>query len=107
MYLSEATLCCFHNLKLVEFIMSRNIKTTYWNKPVASHENEVRTNSSSNANRAVAACIMHMQVNDYGAMLAEVWDDDTGELHAVIKRRINGDIHILYKRDPMDYIPVE
>ena len=78
--------------------MSRDIKTVYFlNREV------VRTNSSLDANRAVAQCILHMQINHYGANAAEVYDEATGQLHAQVKRKVNGDIVIVYRRDPTKY----
>jgi hypothetical protein len=50
----------------------------------------------------VSNCIYHMRRNDYEALLAEVWDDDDGVLHAIVKCRISGElgiIEILYQRE--------
>lgn len=83
--------------------MSRVIKTKYWVDYRAREEDTIRVNSSTNANQAVATCILHMQIDHYGAALAEVWDDETGALHAVIKRKANGNIEIVYKRNPKKF----
>lgn len=83
--------------------MSRVIKTKYWVDWRARKEDTIRVNSSTDANRAVAQCIMHMQVGDYGAAVAEVWDSETDVLHAQIKRHANGNITIVYKRDPQKF----
>lgn len=83
--------------------MLRTIKTKFY--VGKRYSDPVRVNSSSNANVAVARYILHMQVNHYGADSAEVYDDATGELHAQIKRSVNGNIVIAYKRDPMNYQP--
>jgi hypothetical protein len=79
----------------------RPIKTVFYNG-----RDDVHTNSSSNPNRAVAQCVAHMQVNHYGATAAEVYDHTTGELHAVIKRHVQGNINIVYKRDPLAFEPM-
>jgi hypothetical protein len=79
----------------------RNIKTKFYiNK---RYSDPVRVNSSSNANVAVARCILHLQIGHYNADAAEVYDDETGELHAQIKRSVNGNIVIVYKRDPLKF----
>lgn len=67
----------------------------------------VHVNSSSNPNRAVAQCVAHMQVNHYGATVAEVYDDTSGALHAVVKRHVQGNINIAYKRDPLSFEPMK
>jgi hypothetical protein len=40
-----------------------------------------------------------LQINEYEATHAEVFDSANGELHAVVKRHLNGDIEILFKRE--------
>jgi hypothetical protein len=79
--------------------MKRTINTAYYD---AKH-NLIRNNASSDANRAVATCVLHMQVNQYAAASAEVYDNETGELHAAIKRSVNTTITITYRRDPTKY----
>lgn len=76
--------------------MSRTIKTVYYRRG-----KNPRINRSMDANRAVATCVLHMQINQYEAHAAEVYDDETGELHAAIKRDIHGNIRIVYNRDPV------
>lgn len=86
--------------------MQRNIKTFYYVAlPNQSHINldPAFTNSSKDSNRAVAQCVYHMQINHYGARVAEVFDSESGELHAQVKRAINGNIEIVYKRDPAKF----
>jgi len=41
---------------------------------------------------------MHMQFDDYDALVCQIWDETNGELHAVIKRTVKGSISILFKR---------
>ncbi|WP_407306191.1 hypothetical protein [Acinetobacter sp.] len=74
------------------------IKTVYYiegKKPKIIH--------SKNANRAVQLCVAHMQINHYGSRFAEVWDAETGELHASIKRSIHGNLTIHLARDARKY----
>ena len=79
----------------------RNIKTKYY--VGKKYDEPVKVNTSIDANRAVATCILHMQINHYGATSAEVYDDASGQLHALIRRAISGTITIDYKRDPAKY----
>lgn len=76
----------------------RGIKTVYYRK-----DESPKVNRSKDANRAVGTCVLHMQINQYGAHAAEVYDAESGELHAAIKRSITGKITIVYNRDPIDY----
>jgi len=62
-----------------------------------------KVNRSYNANRAVMQCVAHMQINHYGAHVAEVYDDGTGELHAQVKRKADGSLHIHFQRDPQNF----
>lgn len=62
-----------------------------------------RTNHAKNANRAVEKCVAHMQIDHYNAHLAEVYDAETGELHAQIKWRRDGTMQIFIKRNPRDF----
>ena len=78
--------------------MILTIKTVY-----SDRKGVLKTNSSADANRAVAQCVYHMQVNHYGATVAEVYDDYTGELHAQVRRLMSGEIRIVYKRDPRKF----
>lgn len=77
---------------------TRTIKTVYYRRG-----QDPRVNRSTDANRAVATCVLHMQINQYGAHAAEVYDDETGALHAAIKRSVTGTITIVYSRDPAQY----
>jgi len=73
------------------------IKTVYYADSRAREI--VRINHAGTAYRAVPLVIEHMQTNDYAAMLAECFDMATGELHAVIKRSVDGTITIVFKRE--------
>lgn len=76
---------------------TRPIKTRYYR----GKHTPVKETSARWANKAVPNAIAHMQVNEYDATSCEVWDDDTGELHAVIKRSIKGNIEIVFHRRPV------
>lgn len=74
--------------------MIRSITTSYYRG-----RELVKTNYAVHANRAVLRCVDHLQLNSYHATHAEVFDSLDGVLHAVTKRRLNGDIEILFKRE--------
>jgi hypothetical protein len=75
------------------------IKTVYYDR----RAQPLQINRSMDPNRAVAQCVLHMQINHYGASAAEVYDNETGELHAAIKRSIQGNLSIVYQRNPQDF----
>jgi hypothetical protein len=81
--------------------MKRTIRTKFYRGK--RYHDPVQVNSSSDANWAVAKCVAHMQVNHYQASSAEVYDDNTGELHAIVTRSVNGQIRIEYRRDPVKF----
>lgn len=64
----------------------------------------LKINRSMHANKAVVHCFEYMQSNRYHARVAEVKDERTGELLAVITRRITGEINIIYKSTGI-YVP--
>lgn len=71
------------------------IKTVYFirgKKPIVNHR-------SKNPNRAVQAAVGHMQINQYGSHLCEVFNGETGERYAAIKRSVTGRLTIDYDYD--------
>lgn len=77
---------------------SRPIRSVYYSDHRARHV--VKTSRGKYARTAVPRAVDRMQVNDYSAVLCEVYDDSNGVLHAVIKRSIDrGEIHILFQRE--------
>jgi hypothetical protein len=74
--------------------MIRTITTSFYRRKELVH-----TNWAVHANRAVLRCVHWLQVNAYEATHAEIFDSGNGELHAVIKRHMNSDIEILFKRE--------
>lgn len=63
----------------------RQIRTNYF-----FGKELVKTTMALYPNRAVPTCVDHVQFNNYEATHAEVFDERTGELHAVVKRHIGG-----------------
>jgi len=58
----------------------------------------VKINNAYYANSAVLRCVDHLQHNQYNATHAEVYDESNGDLHAVVRRRVTGDLEILFRR---------
>lgn len=59
----------------------------------------VKMTRSGSAFKAVPNCIRHMQINEYEATVAECFDLRDGVLHAVIRRSVEGNLHIIFKRE--------
>ena len=59
---------------------------------------ETKRTRARYASNAVPTAVMHMQFDDYDALVCQIWDETNGELHAVIKRTVKGSISILFKR---------
>jgi hypothetical protein len=81
------------------------IQTTYY-EPTANPEInlECQINLARHPRSAVLRAIDHMQMNTYGAVVCEVFDTNTCEVHATIKREIGSDdLLVSYGRDPMMY----
>lgn len=72
------------------------IKTTFYKGRTL-----LKVNHAKYANAAVMRAVGHMQTNHYGATVAEVYDEYSGELHAVLTRSISG-MRIIFKRDVQD-----
>lgn len=77
----------------------RTIRTQYWFRSEL-----VKVTHASHPNKAVANAVTHMQINEYGATVCQVDNTQTGMLHAEVKRNMNGNIYISYKRDPRDFV---
>lgn len=74
--------------------MNRPIRTRYFR----GKHSPVRETAAGTACAAVPNAVMHMQLNHYDATECEVWNDETGELHAVIRRSVTGRISILFNK---------
>lgn len=57
------------------------------------------THRAKNPNRAVQTAVGHMQINQYGSHLCEVFNAETGERYAAIKRSVTGRLIIDYDYD--------
>lgn len=76
----------------------RPIVTTYYADMKA--KKLVRTTQAKWSNNAVLHAVNHMQLNHYEASVCEVYDAQSGTLHAVIVRRPTRDkIEIVFKRE--------
>lgn len=97
----------YKHISQEEIMFNRNIRTRYY--VGKRYADPIQINSSRDANVAVAQAVLHMQVAHYRdnngipATSCEVYDDATGELHAIVTRSINGRIQIEYRRDPQKY----
>ena len=76
-------------------------KRTFSIKTVYFHGKKVvQVNKACHANSAVLRCVDHMQHNHYKSNVAEVFDELSGELHAVISRSMaTGVIKIVFRRE--------
>ncbi len=63
---------------------------------------KVQVNRGGSARRACLHAVDHMQMNHYAARVAEVYDERTGELHIVLTYSPDGQMRIVFKRDPAD-----
>jgi hypothetical protein len=77
-----------------EVISERPIQTVYYRG-----KQILRVNNAKWPNSAVLRCVDSMQLNKYGATTAEVFDNTTGELHAVVTHSVVGKIQIIFKRE--------
>ncbi len=84
------------------------IQTTFYGPgtPEGDAKPEVKINLAKHPRSAVLRAIDHMQLNTYGAVACEVFDTNTNERHATIRRYIGegNRIEIEYGRDPTKYI---
>lgn len=80
--------------KPIEVVSKRPVITQYFRD-----KKLLRVNAAKWVNKAVVNCINHLQLNHYGATLAEVYDGITGELHAVVHHNAVGKITILFQRE--------
>ena len=83
-------------------VISRPIETTYWFRGKV-----VQVNRSKHVNKAVERCFGHMQINEYGATTAQVYDMETGELHAEVVRNVRGKVEVTFERDPRNFVTPE
>lgn len=77
----------------------RPVLTTYYRDEGDGHLHLLRVNQSVHCNTAVKNCVHHMQLNHYGATVAEVFDTRDGVLHGVVTHNVVGEINILFHRE--------
>ena len=68
----------------------------------------VKRNLAAYANNGVVRCVDHMQRNSYQATVAEVFNNRTGKLHAVVRSSIaKGEpgIVIIFKSEVIGALP--
>lgn len=81
---------------------TRPIRSDFYTTLRGTRSSLTRTNKARYAIKAVPNAVMHMQLDTYNARLCQVWDEQTGELHAVIKRGVTGEIVIHFMRQVRD-----
>lgn len=78
--------------------MKREIETKYTERGKVKH-----VSRSVYPNHAVSTCFTHMQMNTYGADVAEVIDLVTGKVYAQFSRTKSNRIITHFEYDPHDY----
>ena len=73
---------------------TRNIVTKYY-----SHRNIMKINRSESFSNALSTCIKHLITNKYEATIVKIIDENSRELLAIVVRKINGDIKIVFSKD--------
>lgn len=81
----------------------RPIVTNYYG---TSGRRVLWTNKGYDPDRAVDIAFSHMRKNSYGAFVAEVYNQLTGELYAVIIHSVVGEIRTLFHYDPTTKVVV-
>lgn len=78
---------------------TQNIRTRYYDR----RHKVIKTTASSNPNNAAVNCFARLVMNVYGATYAEVYEADTGIVHAQFKASVAGKVEYTYKYDPRDF----
>lgn len=65
--------------------------------------NVLRNTRSIHPNNAMEAAQRRMAINLYGASIAVVTDDETGEQHGWVKLHKNGQLTLNYNRDAREF----
>lgn len=81
----------------------RNIITTYYGR---SGREELWYNRGLDADTCIDRAFSRMRQNTYGAFVAEVWNEDSGELYAVIIHSTTGEIRTIFQKDPATKVVV-
>ena len=80
----------------MSFPTVRIIRTDYYKGTVL-----LKTTRAVHSNSATLNCVNHLQLDHYKATHAEIYDENSGELHAVFTLAVSG-ISILFKREIKD-----
>lgn len=85
------------------YSQERNVITTYY-----GHRADIvlKVNRAKDPDVAVEHAFKHMHRNHYQAFVAEVYNDNTGELYAVILHTVTGEIRTLFRYDPMTKVVI-
>jgi hypothetical protein len=79
-------------------VVKRTIRAVYYN----GKKEAIRTNHGSWPRTMTLHAVDHLQLDSYGATVCEVFDIETGTLHAVLTRSVKK-VEIIYKREPKNY----
>ena len=80
----------------------RPIRAIYFN----GKKDPVHTNAGRYPRTMILHAVDHLQLDSYGAKVAEIFDQDNGILHGVLRMYLvegKPKIEILYKRDPKKF----
>lgn len=77
----------------------RHIKTTYYTTPERTHC--TLNTRSIHMRTTVPNVIKNMQENRHDSLWAEVWNDETGQLIATVRRNVVGDVNTTLYIDPV------
>lgn len=86
-----------------EVNLGRIIETVYYRGTAV-----VKRNLAAYANSGVLRCVDHMQRNSYQATVAEVFNNRTGKLHAVVRSSVTKgepSIVIIFKSEVIGALP--
>lgn len=72
----------------------RNIRTEYYNHKAET----LKVNNASSPRSAILRAVDHLQTNTYGAKVADIFDNETAELYAVVVSDLHGKISIAFQK---------
>ena len=77
----------------------RQIKAVYYGTNGTGRRKVIKTNVGWRPRTMVLHSLDHLQRDEYGANVCEVFDASVGTLHAVLKRTAMK-VEVIYRRDP-------
>jgi hypothetical protein len=83
----------------------KNIIINYWGASGAGVP--LQSNRAKNPDTAIDRAFSHMRANDYEAFVAEVFNEVTGELLAVITHSVVGEIRTMFHYDTKNKVFVQ